>query len=163
MKNKWLTIFIITLVGIGGFYLYHKYKQPPFIYFDNLSLTTLDNQTFQLKSLKGKKLIVSFGASWCPNCIDELNDISKVKDLELNDVEVVVISDEPIERVIEFKNNRHYSFTFLKMNQSFQSIGINSIPTTYILNKNFELKKQSVGYLNWADASTLQHLKALMN
>jgi peroxiredoxin len=163
MKNKWFIIFIVALIAIGGFYLYNKYKRPPFIYFDKLSLTTLENQKFELKRLKGKKIILSFGASWCPNCIEELNDISNVKDLELKDVEVVVISDESIERVIEFKNKRQYNFTFLKMNQSFQSIGINSIPTTYIFNKNFELKKQNVGYLDWTDASTLQHLKALMD
>lgn len=102
-------------------------------------------------------------ASWCPNCIDELNELSQIKTESLADVEVLVLSDESIEKIEQFKSRRNYPFTFLKLNADFASIGINSIPTSYILNTKFEVVKQSVGIIQWSDPSTLQHLKTLMD
>ncbi len=163
MNNKWTLYFFLLLALIGGFYLYNKYKKAPTLQFENLSLSTLDNESFKLSSLKGKKIVLCFGASWCVNCIEELDDLSKIKNNDLADVEVIVISDESIEKINAFKKRKNYPFTFLKLNQSFGSIEIHSIPTSYIINKNFEIKKQTVGYLNWLDASTLQHLKTLMD
>jgi hypothetical protein len=32
----------------------------------------------------------------------------------------------------------------------------------YIINKKFEVKQENIGYLNWKDPSTCQHLKKLM-
>jgi hypothetical protein len=49
------------------------------------------------------------------------------------------------------------------MNQSFNQIGIHSIPTSYVLNREQEVKKETVGYIDWKDASTREHLKKLMD
>ncbi|MGZ3900891.1 MAG: TlpA family protein disulfide reductase, partial [Bacteroidia bacterium] len=57
---------------------------------------------------------------------------------------------------------RNYPFTFLKMDESFASLGINAIPTNYILNKNLEIKYEKVGEIDWKDPSTVQYMKKLM-
>ena len=106
--------------------------------------------------------MICFSASWCPNCIEELDELKSIKSTELADVEVIVISDESIDKINEFQLKRGLPFTFFKMNASFSSIGINSIPTSYIINKKFEVMQENIGYLNWRDPSTCQHLKKLM-
>lgn len=162
MSKKINLIVLSVIVIFGAFYVYNKYRVAPKVNFPVLPLTDLNGATVNFNDFKGKKLIVSFGASWCPNCIDELNTLKKINDSKLSGIEVIVISDEPLEKVIGFKERRAYPFTFLKMEKSFGEIGIHSIPTTYIVNTKLEVVKEQVGYIDWEDESTLNHLKTIM-
>ncbi len=121
-----------------------------------------DTVLFDIRALKGKKVIVSFYASWCPNCITELKEINSIKSEKLSDVTVLAITDESIEKMVNFKNNTHYPFTFVTLTNNFNTFGIFSIPTTYLLNTKGEVVYDNVGYIDWKDESTLEHLKSLM-
>lgn len=130
--------------------------------FSKLKLYNLDEERVSFESFKGKKLVISFSASWCPNCLDEMREMNDIKDVKLSDVEVVIISDEPMEKIMAWKERLDYPFTFLKLEQNFNDIGIFSIPTSYIVNTKLEVKKEEVGYIDWKDESTAEHLKKLM-
>lgn len=162
MNKKITTLIFILITLFVIFYFYNKYNVAPSIDFNKLNLTDLNEQPVNFNLFKGKKLVVCFSASWCPNCLVELKELNTIKPINLNDVEVIVISDEPIEKITSFKEKTNYPFTFLKLKQSFNQIGIFSIPTSYILNTNLEVKKETVGYLDWKDPSTAEHLKKLM-
>ena len=162
MNNKLKYLILAVLVLLTALFFYNKYKVAPKVDFNKLTLFDTQGNPVKLSDYKGKKLVVSFGASWCPNCLDELQMINAIKEKELADVEIIVISDEDMERVQGFKERKGYPFTFLKMNQSFNSIGVNSIPTTYIVNTKFEISDESVGFIDWSDASTVEGIKKLM-
>ncbi len=162
MAGKVKYIIFIALGLIVALFFYNKYKVAPGINFHKLTLFSSDGEPVKWTDFEGKKLIVSFGASWCPNCIDELKMINSIKAQSLMDVQIIVISDEPIEKVKAFYERKGYPFTFLKMQQSFNSIGVNAIPTTYILNTKLEVKDETVGYIDWKDVSTVEHFKKLM-
>lgn len=162
MNKKITTLIFILITLFVIFYFYNKYNVAPSINFNKLKLTDLNEQPVNFNLFKGKKLVVCFSASWCPNCLEELKELNAIKPINLNDVEVIVISDEPIEKINAFKEKTNYPFTFLKLKQTFNQIGIFSIPTSYILNTNLEVKKETVGYLDWKDPSTAEHLKKLM-
>lgn len=162
MNKKWIYALGLVIAAVVIFYLYKRYRVAPAINFNQLSLVDLDEQPVKFESFKGKKTVVCFSASWCGNCLEELRDINSIKAEHLADVEILVISDEPLERIISFKNRTAYPFTFLKMNQPFNDIGIHSIPTSYILNSKQEIMKETVGYLDWKDPSAREHLKKLM-
>lgn len=163
MSTKWLYPAALIIAVLIAFYFYQKFKVAPSIDVKTIPLTDLEGNNFQLVNFKGKKVILCFGASWCVNCIEELGILSKIKEKDLSDIEVVVVSDESLEKIERFKNKKNYPFTFLKLNTSFGSLGINSIPTTYLLNTNLKVVKETVGYMNWEDASTLEHYKKLMD
>lgn len=163
MPKKFSIILIVLLIGLGALYLYNKYRVPPSIDLTKLNLVDLSGKQVDFNQFKGKKTIVCFSASWCPNCIREMNALKKIKDTELADVEIVIIDDEPIEEVIQFKDGRSYPFTFLKLDRPFPTIGINSIPVTYFYDTNLQLKKDEVGEIEWADPSTREHYKQVMN
>lgn len=150
------------IIGLTGFYFYKKYNIPPSINFNQLELYSLESQKINFNDFKGKKILVSFGASWCPNCIDELNTLKTLKDTKLADVEIICISDEPIETIMDWKERKKYPFTFLKLNTTFNAINIFSIPTSYVVNTKLEVVKETVGYIDWEDPSTLEHYKKLM-
>lgn len=163
MSTKWFYPAALVIAVLIAFYFYQKFKVAPSIDVKSMSLTDLEGNTVQLEQFRGKKVILCFGASWCVNCIEELGILSKIKEKDLSDVEVVVISDESLEKITRFKNKKNYPFTFLKLTSSFGSLGINSIPTTYLLNTEVKVVKETVGYMNWEDASTLEHYKKLMD
>ena len=163
MPKKLIPLFIVIILGFVAFYFYDKYKIAPSVDVSKLPLYTLDEKAFDFKSLKGKKVILSFSASWCGNCIREMNTLKKIKDTELADIEIIIIDDEPMEKVIKFKEGRQYPFTFLKLDNAFPNIGIHSIPVTYFFNANQEITGNEVGEIDWLDASTREHYKQILN
>lgn len=161
MQKKWIYALLALLGGLIILFYYNKYKVAPTIDLTKIEITTDTEQPFSMSQLKGKKLIVSFYASWCGNCLEELKDINKVKQSDLSDIEVVCITDEPIEKILEFKERTGYTFLFLKLKKNFQDINIYSIPVTYIVNEKLEVVEEHLGYVDWTDPSTLNHIKSL--
>lgn len=162
MIKKVALLFTVCLAVFAIFYFYNLYRVAPKVNFPVLKLQDLNGEAVSFESFKGKKLVVSFGASWCPNCIEELTVLKKINDTQLQGITVVVISDEPLEKIRAFKERRAYPFVFLKMDKAFDAIGIHSIPTTYIVNTKLEVVKEQVGYIDWEDASTFNHLTQIM-
>ncbi len=154
-----LGFFIAFLIGM---YVYNKYNVAPKIDISKLEIIDESSQKFDIKSLKGKKVIISFYASWCPNCIDELKLLNKIKNEKLADITILAITDESIEKLVSFRDKKQYPFTFLKLTKPFSDIGIVSIPTVYLVNTKNEVVYDEVGYVNWDEESTLSHLKTLM-
>lgn len=161
-KKTTYTILILAILGVAGLYFFNKYNVAPVIDIAKLEVVDQDTNKFDISSLKGKMVIVSFYASWCPNCIQELKTLNSIKNTKLADVEVLAITDEGMEKMVEFKTKKQYPFTFLTLTNSFSSLGIVSIPTTYLLNTKGEIVYNKVGYIDWDDESNLNHLKSLM-
>ncbi len=162
-KRQTYNILIIAIFALIGMYLFNKYKVAPKIDVTNLEVIDSTSAKFDIKFLKGKKVIVSFYASWCPDCIKELKALNEIKNEKLKDIEVLAITDEPMDKLISFKNKKQYPFTFLKLSKSFYDLKIFSIPTVYLLNTKGEIVYQKVGYINWKDESELLHLISLMD
>lgn len=161
MQNKWINVLLLLLGGLIALFFYNKYRVAPDLKPQQLDVIDENGAAFKLSDLKGKKVVISFYASWCGNCLEELEIINKIKNTELSDVEIVCITDESLEKLKAFKNRKGYPFTFLKLNKPFSEIGIHSIPVTYIVNRDFKIVKEQVGYLHWDDPSTLSHIKSL--
>jgi thiol-disulfide isomerase/thioredoxin len=161
-KKTTYIIILVALFGVAGLYIFNKYRVAPTIEISKLNVVDQDTIKFDIKSLKGKKVIVSFYASWCPNCLEELQVLNSIKNSKLSDIEVLAITDESIEKLVAFKTKTQYPFTFLTLTGTFPEIGINSIPVTYLLNTKGEIVYNNVGYIEWKDESTLNHLKSLM-
>jgi peroxiredoxin len=163
MNQKWVYALGLIVVVLIALFYYNKYKLAPTIDFNKINLVDLNEQPVKFDTFKGKKTVVCFSASWCPNCLTELRELNAIKDSQLQEVAIVVISDEPIDKIRHFSERTAYPFTFLKLKQAFSQVGINSIPTSYLLNGRQEIKKETVGYLDWSDPSTCEHLKRLMD
>jgi len=161
MQKKWIYALLTLLSGLIILFYYNKYKVAPKIDLTKLEIVTETEQPFNMAELKGKKLIVSFYASWCGNCIQELREINKIKNTELKDIDVICLTDESLEKLMQFKEGTGYPFTFLKLKKQFGEINIYSIPVTYIVNEKLEVVEEYLGYIDWEDASTINHIKAL--
>lgn len=161
-NQKIYLILVISIGGLLGLYYFNKYRVAPKIDIGKLEVIDNTGKHFDIQSLKGKKVVVSFYASWCRDCLKELKDINSIKHEKLNDITILAITDESLEKMVSFEQRKQYPFTFLKLSKTFDDLKIYSIPTLYLLNTNGEVVYEHIGYVNWADESTLNHLKALM-
>lgn len=163
MQKKIIYLVALILVGFIGYYFYQKYRVAPDLTVLELPLQNLKREVTSLEKFKGNKTIVCFSASWCGPCRAELKMLSELKQSTLKDVTIVVVSDERIDEIERFKQAFPPSFEWLSLMQPFSAIGINSIPTAYLLNTKGEVVHKNVGFIDWEDPSTANYLLGLMN
>ncbi len=59
----------------------------------DFKMNTIDGNTFQLSSLKGKTIILDFWASWCPDCRKDAPEIVRMyKEYHSNDIVFIGVS-----------------------------------------------------------------------
>jgi thiol-disulfide isomerase/thioredoxin len=163
MDKKWIYPLGLIVVGFLAFYLYQKYKIAPDLKLNELHLIDLNDRPADLSIYKGKKLLLCFAASWCEPCRKELEMLSTIKDDQLGEVQIVVISDEEVDVLSGFKSEITYPFIWLRLKEPLSSVGINSIPASYFVNKKGVVVKKEVGYIDWKDPSTARYLSKLMD
>jgi peroxiredoxin len=131
---KLLTTLIFTLL----FFFNTSAQNLP-----NLTLKTIENENFQIKLFEKEPLILlSFWATWCSNCIYELDEISDLYSdwkAETN-VKIVAISVDDyrtISRVRPFLKSHQWPYKILlDTNQKLKRLlNISNIPEVIILKK----------------------------
>lgn len=157
-KRKVVLFFAALAMLLVGIYQYKRYRVAPELPVENLTLIDSGGNSLQLNDIITGKSIISFYASWCGDCIRELNSMQKCDNGILKNVQVILITDESDEKLKAFIKKRNYSYLFFRMEKNFSSIGINSIPVTYVLDKNRTVIYNKVGAINWTDSSFTSHL-----
>ena len=102
-------------------------------------LVTLENEEFQLEELKGNVIILNLWATWCKPCIAEFKNLEESKSLfKENDVKIIAVSNEPIDKISEFLKRKPFDLNFVKLNGDLSYFDVYSLPTTIVLDKNGE-------------------------
>ena len=73
----------------------------------------------------------------------------------------LLVSDETITKISKFKNERNFDFNFLKSSKSFESLGVYSMPTSYIFDENGKIIETIVGAIEWDSEEMINKLKML--
>lgn len=162
MQKKLAYAAGLVILAFFGFYLYQKFRVAPDLKMAELPLEDLSGQPFSLSAFSGKKTVLCFAASWCGPCRKELKMIGRIQKSELEDLNFVVISDEDIPEIENMKAQFPYDFTWLHLRQPFSALGVNSIPTTYLLNTKGQVVEQQVGAIDWEHAATASQMRGLM-
>jgi len=109
----------------------------------------IDDRVINLNDIN-QTTIVHFWATWCPTCRLEASNIESIsKDVNVITVAVNSGSDREIQ---EFMKRNRLTFRVINDNQSklASSFKVEMFPTTFIYNKNRELKFSEVGYTSTA-------------
>lgn len=108
---------------------------------------TLDGQSIDLSSYRGKPVVLNFWAAWCPYCRQEMPDLVKFAAAH-PDVNVIAVdvNDEKSDAV-SFAAQQGMTFPIISDPNSgffdqFQSQGL---PTTVFLNKDLQMTDKIVG------------------
>lgn len=160
MKSWQLKLLaILILLAIGG-YLYNKYRVAPSISVGSLKLTDLKGTPVSLDTYADKNIFLNFFATWCGPCMAELPALQKATaELKADNFVMILISDEPVKRLIPLAEELEGEMVILHSEQKLQTYGVYTIPTTYILARQNKVVHQYVGVDDWASAEMLAKLR----
>ena len=113
-------------------------------------------------AFKEGKIVISYWATWCGPCIKEMPSIKRAeKILKDYDYTFLLVSDETISKISKFKNEKNFDFNFLRSSKPFETLGVYSMPTSYIFDENGKIIETIVGAIEWDSEEMINKLKML--
>lgn len=130
----------------------------------DFELQSLEGNPIKLSSLKGKKVILNFWASWCPPCRLEMPDMEKFYvDQKNKGIEILAVNLTTAEK------SRDDVTTFMKANsitfpvvlddkgKAGQLYNVSSIPASFIIDSQGVIQRKIVGPM------TYDSMKSMLN
>ncbi len=123
-----------------------------------LKILDVEGNEVKLADFKGKTVVLNFWASWCPPCKAEFPDFQKFYDDTKGDDKVAMVlvnligsNGETKEHADAFINDNNYTLPYFYdiEGQTANTYGIQSIPTTYIINPAGELYYRNIGIMSY--------------
>ena len=119
----------------------------------DFTLPTIDGQVVSLSSLRGKKVILNFWATWCPPCREEMPDLEAFYSEHAKEKNVVVLAvnltsaEASVGDVKKFIKKYNLTFPVLlaksdKLAAQYQAF---TIPTSYIIDSNGVIRNKRIG------------------
>ncbi|MBT3989230.1 MAG: TlpA family protein disulfide reductase [Rhodospirillaceae bacterium] len=118
-----------------------------------------------LADFKGKVVMVNYWATWCPPCIRELPSIDRLQAaLGGKDFTVVAISidrgGKPIaRRMVKRLKLKHLALYLDRESKSARKLGVKSMPTTFIFDRQGREVGKLEGGAEWDDAEAMALVK----
>jgi cytochrome c biogenesis protein CcmG/thiol:disulfide interchange protein DsbE len=129
----------------------------------------LKGQSFRLSEYKGKLIILSFWASWCGPCVEEMPSmVSLLGKLGDKAVLVAVSADSSIEDVEKFFSQQglvlpdNVIVTWDETRSIQQLYDIDRLPESLIADRSFKMVKKIVGSVNWDTGDSLSYMQGLL-
>ncbi|HET6990974.1 MAG TPA: TlpA disulfide reductase family protein [Bacteroidia bacterium] len=161
-KKFWINLVCFILGGILLVYLIEKYRVAPNIRFADLKLTDTELKPVHLSDYKGKVIFLNFWETWCGPCVQELPTIEKARQqIDSTQMVFITISEENPAKISAFKSTHDYHFQYFISPESFSDLGINTYPTTYIIDKEGKIALTKIGGVDWSAPEIIAQMKEL--
>jgi thiol-disulfide isomerase/thioredoxin len=126
-------------------------------------LMSLQKKAVNLKSFKDKVVVVNFWATWCPPCIAEMPSFEKLYSNYKKDVVFLFVANDDKDKVEKFMEKNKYEIpVYFMTSENPSELESNSLPTTYIINKNGEIVVEKVGAADWNSGKIHEILDAAL-
>lgn len=128
-------------------------------------LIGLNSKDIDFENLKGKVIFLNFWATWCPPCIAEMPSVQAFYNDYKDKVAFVFVTNDSWETVRQFYENNNYDLPVHSATSN-PPIGlpeINSIPTTFIIDKNGFIRINKTGAANWNGSSFRNDIDKLLS
>ncbi len=114
----------------------------------SFKLERVDGGRLASSDLSGKVVLLDFWDTWCPPCRKALPHLQEISEEYPDGFEVVgvALGQEGPAKVKSFIAGGGFSFPFVQGNgELFQKFGVQSLPTTFLLDKEGVIRKRWVG------------------
>ncbi len=129
-----------------------------------LKLKDLAGKTHTLSDYKGKTVLVSFWASWCRPCLEEMPSLVKLKEKYRDKLEILAVDvGEEKETIEKFTGKMNINFPLLQDldSSTTKDWKVYVYPSNYIVDKAGKLRYAAKGALDWQDSEIENLLEAL--
>lgn len=133
----------------------------------DFSLDGLSGRRVELRQFKGKVVFLTFWATWCGPCKEELPSVEalhrqfKGRDLAVLTVSVDYEGAVPVEKYIAKQGYTFYVLVDPK-GSMLDLYGVEQIPTTILIDKKGRLIGKALGPRNWTSAEAISLLNQLI-
>jgi thiol-disulfide isomerase/thioredoxin len=160
--KSWFPYLFIGL-AIAGFYWY-RYRTAHNLQWSKIEVEALDGSKSTLDKLtSGHATLLHFYATWCGPCMKEMREIKRqIPQIGSKVPPMILLTDDSLEKIGNMSSDLPKEISVYKIN-SLKNIGIHTIPTTYLLDKNGEIIWSQVDPCNWDDPAFLQKINDLLN
>lgn len=114
----------------------------------DFTLTSLEGEPFTMSSLRGRRVVLDFWATWCSPCRREVPHFIRLTDEHPEEELVIIgISDEEEELLLEFVEENGVNYTIVMAGElpaPFDSVLV--IPTTFFIDRNGIIQSVLEGY-----------------
>lgn len=155
-------LLLILILGIFSFSVFSQ--EVPQVQIKSLTGTTVNTKTITANN--GKPVLVSFFATWCKPCIQELTALNEeyADWADETGVKIIAISTDDARStgsVAPFVNARGWEFdVYLDPNGDFKrAMNVTNVPHTFLLDKNGKVVWQHTSYLQGDEAETFEVIK----
>lgn len=154
LKSKLGTIFLIALSTLAAamYWQTATYSQAPAAVFK-----TIKGETISLADLKGKPVLVTFWATDCPGCIEEIPHLIKLHkqyaEMGLSIIAVAMHYDPP-NHVLAMAAEKQlpYKIALDPSGEHAKAFGnVQLTPTSFLIDKNGTIVMQKIGTLNFRE------------
>jgi thiol-disulfide isomerase/thioredoxin len=156
------SLFFLSLFLLAGCSS-PKTEEQAGIHASQIKLTDLNGNEVELADFKGKTIFINFWATWCRPCIQEMPSIAALQtQLAGKNIEFFFASDEELEKIQNFIESRNMTSNFVRIENP-EALGIEALPTTFILDGEGNLVFSEVGYRKWDDPAMIEMVSKLIN
>ena len=122
-----------------------------------------EGNKFNFSSCENEVVSINFWATWCPPCLAEKPSFQKLYDDYKDKIKFAFISQETPIEIKAFLEKHHYTFPIFYEAKNLPSIlDINSIPTTFVLDKKGNIIIKQIGAADWNSEKTRELLNTLI-
>lgn len=128
----------------------------------------LKEEVFDLYCFRGQKIIVlNFWATWCAPCVKELSSLSELAEQHEDELFVVAVSTESKEQIENFLSqsfkglSKELKIASVDEKEKLRYFPKDSLPSTYIFNRQGFLKIKEVGDKDWSHPQIVKNILKL--
>ena len=134
---------------------------------DEFTLPDFKDQMHSLSSYKGKVVLVNFWASWCPPCIYEMPELTRLKkQLVDQPFEIIALNvGEKKYRVRKFVKLINFNLPVLldTSQDTFHAWGVKTLPTSFLIDAEGDIRYRIRGNPDWDDKNTIAVIEQLIS
>lgn len=133
----------------------------------DFTLTGLDGRPVTLSALRGKVVVVSFWATWCPPCRQEMPSMELLHQ-ELADEGLVILAvnveKQGRQTVAKFFQTLDVTFpVVIDEEESVQNLyGVSKFPESFVVGKDGVITEKIIGAIDWMDPRAVAYFRGLL-